>query len=110
MSNPLIASPAGIAGHGRRRRLLGSERLLLATVVVGTLHNIDHVLRYDHSGWPFKAEVTPFTYSQLIYPVILVVWFARSRPWLRVALTGLSLVALQTAHLVVERPYDQYST
>lgn len=110
MVNPLIASRESVVGAGGRSRLLGSERLLLATVVVGTIHNVDHVLRFDHSGWPFRAEVTPFTYSQIAYPILLIVFLARSRPWLRVVLTTLILVGVQIAHLTVELPSDQYAT
>ena len=38
----------------------GNKWLLLATTVA-LVHHIDHVLRVDHSGWPFLPEVTPFT-------------------------------------------------
>ncbi|MGA7622005.1 MAG: hypothetical protein WB630_02945 [Candidatus Acidiferrales bacterium] len=39
------------------------EKYLATSFVLGICHHIDHVLRYDHSGWPFRPEVTPFTYS-----------------------------------------------
>ena len=38
--------------------------------MIGMFHHVDHVLRFDHSGWPFKAEVTTFTFSLLVYPVV----------------------------------------
>ncbi|VXC84113.1 hypothetical protein [Sphingomonas sp. AX6] len=39
--------------------------------MLGILHHIDHVLRVDHSGWPFRDVVTPFTFSLLAYPILL---------------------------------------
>jgi hypothetical protein len=50
---------------------------------IGVCHHIDHVLRYDHSGWPFRPEVTPFTYSFLVYPVFLAAALSRRYPVLR---------------------------
>ncbi|HEX6709119.1 MAG TPA: hypothetical protein VF068_02210 [Rubrobacter sp.] len=53
----------------------GSRRWLLifasSATVFGLLHHADHVIRGNHSGWPFQAEVTPFTFSLLIYALIL---------------------------------------
>ena len=90
--------------------LLRSEKLLLAATGIGLLHHLDHILRYDHSGWPFRPEVNPFTFSLLVYPIILVILRARARPWLRVALTALIFLAVQTAHILIETPADQYGT
>jgi hypothetical protein len=53
------------------------------TVVLAALHLTDHALRgarvqshalnpdWDHSGWPFKPDVTPYTYSLIAVAVIL---------------------------------------
>lgn len=90
------------------RRFTAAEVALLAVVGLGLLHHTDHVLRVDHSGWPFKNEFTPFTLSLLVYPVALIVLRARSRPWLRVALVAVVFVAVQAAHVFVEQPGDQY--
>jgi hypothetical protein len=53
----------------------GLRRLLLvfasSATVFSVLHHTDHVIRGNHSGWPFQAEVTPFTFSLLIYALIL---------------------------------------
>ena len=51
-----------------RRAILG-----LATAAMGfsLLHHADHVVRGSFSGWPFEAEVTPFTFSLVIYALIL---------------------------------------
>jgi hypothetical protein len=44
---------------------------LIATILIGLAHHTDHVLRVDHSGWPFHPEVNPFTFSLLAYPILL---------------------------------------
>ena len=51
-----------------RRALLG---LATAATVFSVRHHADHVVRGSHSGWPFEAEVTPFTFSLVIYALIL---------------------------------------
>jgi hypothetical protein len=50
--------------------------------ILGLLHHADHVFRGNHSGWPFSADVTPFTFSLLIYPILIYgIW----RTWRRQA-------------------------
>ena len=79
----------------RLRRLL----VLLATIVgaAAALHLADHVVRgelvdnhnlipeWNHSGWPFRREVTPFTPSLIIPLVFLggVILTLRRRLWAR---------------------------
>jgi len=80
----------------------GSRRLLLVfaslATVFSVLHHVDHVVRGNHSGWPFQEEVTPFTFSLLIYVLILPAIYltARGRDvagyHLFVAVTGLALL------------------
>lgn len=54
------------------RGLSGITRgLLVAAFALGILHHIDHILRVDHSGWPFREVVTPFTFSLFAYPILL---------------------------------------
>ena len=67
------------------------EKYLAIGFVIGVCHHIDHVLRYDHSGWPFRPEVTPFTYSLLVYPIFLVAALSRNYPLLRITATALLL-------------------
>jgi hypothetical protein len=87
-----------------------SKVLLLAAVGLGVIHLVDHVLRADHSGWPFLDEVTPFTFFAVaVLPVILFAHFDRSRPWLRFGLIAFLLVAVLFAHVFLETPGDQYS-
>ena len=80
----------------------------LSVTTFGFFHHVDHVVRGNHSGWPFEEVVTPFTFSLLIYPIVLGVHLARSRPWLRVAGTALVLVAVLLAHTLIETPGDQF--
>jgi hypothetical protein len=92
------------------RRLDLVQKLVLAAIPLGLLHHADHVGRADHSSWPFRPEVGPFTYTLLIYPVLVLVLLARRRHWVRVA--GLGLVSLFTllAHTLIEPPQQIYGT
>ena len=94
---------SGSAGHvtaGALRRRLRRSLLVLGCVVTvfGLLHHVDHVIRGNHSGWPFQETVTPFTFSLLIYALILPGLYATWRGrmvasyHLFVALVGLALV------------------
>ena len=102
MTPPLVRPiPAG---------LTLAEKVLLLAMAVSLVHHVDHVLRRDHSGWPFAPDVTPFTYSLVAYPVLIAVLLLRSRPWLRVGLVAALLAATQAAHIFVETPAAQYGT
>jgi hypothetical protein len=104
MSATLEAHRDGVRSPSRRSKIL-----LLATAVLGVLHLVDHVLRADHSGWPFLDEVTPFTFFAVaVLPVILFAIFDRSCPWLRFGLIMFLLVAVLFAHVSLETPGDQY--
>jgi len=74
------------------------------------LHHLEHVLRVDHGGWPFLPQVTPFTFSLLVYPVLLAAFLAARRPLVRTALLACVLVAVQAAHVLVEIPVNQFET
>lgn len=93
-----------------RGRLSGAEKLALSTAALGLLHHADHVLRFDHSGWPFKPEVTPFTWSLLVYPLIAALLALRRRPRLRVALAAVLFLVPTLAHVFLETPVDQFRT
>jgi hypothetical protein len=66
------------APEGRRLLTLG-----WLTTILAALHLADHALRgervhslglashWDHSGWPFKAQATPYTFSLLTVALIL---------------------------------------
>jgi hypothetical protein len=98
------------AAPGKRAGLSGAEKLALATAGLGLLHHADHVLRFDHSGWPFKPEVTPFTWSLLVYPLIALLLALRGRALLRVALAVVLFLVPTLAHVFLETPADQYRT
>jgi hypothetical protein len=85
--------------------------MLLVVLALAALHHLDHVLRADNSGWPFTPDVTPFTISLVVYPLMALDFgWLRERPWVRVALVGTLFVALQVVHLVYEPPGAQYGT
>lgn len=107
-SGPPVPSAGRPAGAAARLGL--GERLLFLATGLGVLHHVDHVLRVDHSGWPFRPDVTPFTFSLLVYPVILSVHLARSHPWYQAAATALVLLFTQMSHIVFETPRDQFET
>lgn len=87
-----------------------AERLLLLTTILGLLHHVDHVLRVDHSGWPFIPLVTPFTYSLFVYPVILAALLAKPKPWFRFWAIMTIFVFVQTSHIFIEPASHIYTT
>ena len=88
-----------------------SRGLVSATVFVGLLHHTDHVLRADHSGWPFTPVVTPFTFSLLAYPILLAVLFGSRLPLgIRAALLSLLTAFTIGAHTLIETPRMQYAS
>jgi apolipoprotein N-acyltransferase len=62
------------------------------------MHHVDHVVRGNHSGWPFEQTITPFTFSLLIYALLLPGLYLTTRGrlmaryWLFTAVVGLALV------------------
>jgi hypothetical protein len=88
-------SGAVVGGVGGRRGLLA---LGCVVTVLAALHHVDHVVRGNHSGWPFQEALTPFTFSLLIYALLLPGIYMNLRGrvagrwWLFVALVGLALV------------------
>jgi hypothetical protein len=96
----------------RPSRHLGPGELVVL-VVAGLLlvHQVDHVLRADVSGWPFTGEVTWFTASLVLFPALVAgILLLRGRTWARVALAAALLVAVQGPHMFWETPADQYGT
>ena len=57
-----------------------SAIIIGAAIIIGLVHHTDHVLRVDHSGWPFRPDVNPFTFSLLAYPILLFALLGPARP------------------------------
>jgi hypothetical protein len=91
-------------------KLSRGEKLLLLAAILALVHHVDHVLRVDHSGWPFTPEVSPFTFSLIIYPIFLSVFLSRAKPWYKVAGAALLFLFSVFAHAFLETPVDQYRT
>jgi hypothetical protein len=87
-----------------------SAIIIGAVILIGLIHHTDHVLRVDHSGWPFRADVNPFTFSLLAYPISLFALLGPARLfWLRwlVLLVGAGFTL--SAHFMIETPGMQYA-
>jgi hypothetical protein len=106
MSEQTETTPA-FDRHGLSPR---TRRLTLTALGVSLVHHVDHVLRVDHSGWPFKPEVTPFTFSLLAYPMIFfALWGARRLFWWRWALLAVGTGFTLFAHSMIESPRMQFA-
>lgn len=85
--------------------------IVIFVVIVSLLHHIDHILRADHSGWPFQAEFTPFTISVVVaYAIAAFVYFARGYFWSKFWLVVAGYAFTQAAHIFIETPDHQYVT
>jgi hypothetical protein len=94
-------------GHPARTKLRTWLLVAAASVtILGFFHHVDHVVRGNHSGWPFEEELTPFTFSLLIYVLLLpglyLSWRGRLMAgyWLFAAAVLLALVT--SVHFVGE--------
>jgi hypothetical protein len=80
------------------------------TTVFAIMHHTDHVVRGNHLGWPFEKAVTPFTFSLLIYALLLPGLYMTVRGrlisgyWLFTAIVGLALVV--SVHFVPTGDYE----
>jgi hypothetical protein len=86
------------------------EKLIVLIVPLGLLHHSDHVFRADHSGWPFRPEVTLFTFTLLIYPFLALAYYMGSRPWVRVGIISTIAFFTLIAHTLIEPPDQIYGT
>ena len=93
-----------------RRRYTTAEKWALVATGIGFIHHADHVLRFDHSGWPFLPEVNAFTYSLLVYPLIAILLLIRGRRRFRAALAFVLFLFPTLAHIFIETPFMQYRT
>jgi hypothetical protein len=85
------------------------QKLVLVIIPLGLIHHVDHVGRADHSSWPFRPELGPFTFTLLFYPILVAVLLTRNH---RVRVVGLGIVSLATlfSHTLVEPPQQVYGT
>ena len=91
-------------------RYTAAEKWALIATGIGFVHHADHVLRFDHSGWPFLGSVNAFTYSLLVYPLIAILLLMRGRRRFCAALAFLLFLAPTLAHIFIETPFMQYRT
>jgi hypothetical protein len=91
-------------------RLDTVQRLIVVIVPLGLVHHADHVGRADHSSWPFRPEVGPFTVTLLIYPLLALAFLARDRRRVRVAVLGAVSLFTLLAHTLIEPPQQIYGT
>ncbi len=104
-------SPTVPATRERLRRWL----LIPATAVLifGPLHHLDHSIRGNHVGWPLIEAATPFTFSLLVYPFLLLGLYltAQGRAWagywLAFAIPTLALVL--SVHFLPTEGYEPLS-
>ena len=87
--------------------------LLTAATVLSAGHHLDHVVRGNHLGWPLIREVTPFTHSLVVYPLVLLgitlsrIKGSAGRFWLLFAASGvLMLLAVHLTPDALEPPRD----
>ena len=90
-----------------------SYGLIALATVLSLGHHLDHVIRGNHVGWPLTAEVTPFTYSLGVYPLILLglglTWSRRAGPGYWALLSGAGAIFVAAVHfgpVAVEPPAD----
>ena len=91
-------------------KLTRSEKWLSFIFILSLLHHIDHILRIDHSGFPFLPGVSPFTYSLLVYPIFLIIAVSRKKPWYRVTGTFLLFLFATISHIFFEPMKDKFHT
>ncbi len=98
-------------GIAMRERIL--HGLIGAAALLSLGHHLDHVIRGNQVGWPLIPDVTPFTYSLGIYPLLLLGLFlyraGRAGPGCWMALSGggaLFVGALHFGPAAVETPAD----
>jgi hypothetical protein len=82
--------------------------LVQLSIAVGALHHVDHILRADRSGWPATGEVTAFTASLIVYPLLFVARARRTTPTMALACVTLVFLLAQGSHTFIEHPADQY--
>lgn len=78
-------------------------------IIMGLIHHTDHALRFDHSGWPLRPLVTPFTFTLLVYPVLATFFFVKNKAY-RITMSLILLLVVWGTHLIIELPEHIYRT
>lgn len=105
MASTTLTTPPSHEGTLSRR----TKQVIIVTAIIGFLHHTDHVLRADHSGFPFMPSINEFTASLIVYPIMAFVFFKQGMLRTKVVLVTLVLFAVQAAHTFIELPIDQYA-
>lgn len=94
-------------------RTRGAHFLIHLATALSLGHHVDHVIRGNHTGWPLTEQVTPFTYSLAVYPLILLgLHLSRSDKvgtgyWLLLSGPGTAfLIAVHLGPSAIEPPGD----
>ena len=87
--------------------------LFALATLLGMAHHADHIIRGNHVGWPIIPTVNPFTYSLVIYPLVVLGFVlsltgrAGARYWTAVmGFGGGMLVFFHLSPWAVEPPED----
>lgn len=107
VGSPAIA--AGVAPEPSTLPQTWSEPLMWSILGLGGLHQLDHGLRGNHSGFPFNAELRPLTASFLIYPLYLGGRAFDAGPLYWTVVDSAVLGFVGVTHLTVEHPGEVYN-
>lgn len=99
-SSEIRAIPAG----AYRR----TDTLIWVTLGFGVLHHTDHVVRGNHSGFPFTSHVTAFTPTLLVYPLVLGGMALDAGPLYWTIFDASALVGVMAIHATLEPLPDIY--
>lgn len=83
---------------------LGSDILFWTTVSFAAVHIADHVVRNNHSGFPYTDEVTPATIPLNIIPFIYAAGLYFDGPLSMIIADSLLLAAIIPVHIFIEPP------
>jgi hypothetical protein len=83
-----------------------SDVLKWTAVSIAAIHLTDHVVRNNHSGWPFTNKVTPATAAYLGIPAIVGAGLYFDGPGYWVVADSLLFAAAALTHTLVEPPHD----
>jgi hypothetical protein len=86
-----------------------SDGLLWLTLGFSVLHHTDHVIRDNHSGFPFTDHLTALTPTLLVYPLALGGYFLDAGPLYWTVFDAAALAGVVATHAALEPPHDVYA-